>query len=131
MEYRKEQIKNHESYQIDTNGVVYSKSGKPLKPATNSGGYKYVSLFEEGVLRSYTVHRLVALQFIEGRNEMKNCVNHIDGNKLNNRVENLEWVTLAENVIHARDVIKTLPTRSNHRFARKVIAYDTLTGKTM
>ena len=67
----------------------------------------------DGTWTSQPVHRLIALAFIENP-ENKTCVNHIDNNRLNNCVENLEWVTPKENVYHSykfgnRQVCKEVP----------------------
>lgn len=64
-------------------------------------GYQRVNLWKNGVLTHKLVHRLVAEAFIPNP-ENKSQVNHIDGNKRNNNVCNLEWVTASENQIHAR-----------------------------
>lgn len=61
-------------------------------------GYKQVSLSKEGVIKKVYVHRLVAEAFTDARDE---TVNHIDGNKLNNALDNLEWCTYSENNSHA------------------------------
>lgn len=68
-----------------------------LKPCDGRNGYYYVSLCG----RKHTIHRLVAEAFIPNP-ESKSQVNHIDGNKLNNCVDNLEWCTNRENALHAR-----------------------------
>lgn len=68
-----------------------------LKPNINGCGYKYVQL---GRKNTKTVHRLIALTFIENP-DSKEFVNHKDGNKLNNHIDNLEWVTRQENEDHA------------------------------
>lgn len=65
-----------------------------------SAGYWSVSLTKNGEMKSIRVHRLICEAFIPNP-EGKDCVNHIDGNKLNNSIENLEWVTYSENHKHA------------------------------
>jgi len=93
-------------YQISNYGNVRSfskwKNGELLKPALTTTGYYYVHLVKDGRKNtcSARVHRLVADAFIENPNELPE-VNHIDGNKLNNRVDNLEWVSRQDNIRHA------------------------------
>lgn len=62
-------------------------------------GYPVIGLRLENVRTQHLVHRLVAIHFINNPNGY-NCVNHIDLNKKNNKVNNLEWVTSSENTIH-------------------------------
>lgn len=80
---------------------VRSRNGKILKPHDNNQGYLHTSLVDEnGNYYSTGIHRLVARAFIP--NPFNKCtVNHKDGVKSNNRVENLEWMTIKENVDHA------------------------------
>ena len=79
---------------------VYMQKEKLLSLTNTSTGYKKVELVKNGKKKSYKVHRLVAMAFIDNP-ENKPQVNHIDGNKTNNHVDNLEWVTSSENSIHA------------------------------
>jgi hypothetical protein len=74
-----------------------SHEGKFLQPALNSKGYLRVTLLVKNNRR--LVHRLVATTYIPNP-ENKKQVNHIDGNKMNNVVHNLEWVTNSENQKH-------------------------------
>lgn len=98
-------IPNFENeYGITVNGKIWSyKNRKWLKQYTSLRGYKRVDLYHKGCKSKHLVHRLVAQTFIPNY-EHKLQVNHIDGNKLNNNVENLEWCTNTENINHAKDM---------------------------
>ena len=63
-------------------------------------GYLNIRLSKNNIRKTYSVHRLVAEAFISNL-EAKGEVNHIDGNKQNNNINNLEWVTSSENQLHA------------------------------
>ncbi len=65
-----------------------------------SNGYKSVCLYKNKKSKTFTIHRLVLSSFVDNV-ENKKEVNHIDGNKYNNILENLEWCTSSENSIHA------------------------------
>lgn len=80
------------------NGHEYIHREKILKPQNNK--YLTVRLAKNKKIKQYTIHRLVAIHFIENK-ENKPYVNHIDGNKYNNRANNLEWCTAKENTNHA------------------------------
>ena len=87
-------------YIVTSDGVVIGlKSGKQLKPS-NVHGYLRVKLYKDAKPKSYQVHRLVASAFIPNE-QGKEQVNHKDGDKGNNNVANLEWLTQSENQIHA------------------------------
>jgi hypothetical protein len=72
-----------------------------LKPTFKTGGYPFVVLYKDSrSKRSITVHRLIATTFLPNP-ENKDTVNHKNGIKTNNKVENLEWLTKKENINHA------------------------------
>lgn len=87
-------------YQVSNLGRIKSmKTGRILKNIRNIEGYLTINLFKDGEGTNLRVHRLVAQAFIPNP-ENKPEVNHIDENKTNNRVDNLEWVTRGENNTH-------------------------------
>lgn len=89
------------NYAIDVDGKIYNKkTGKALAQRLNRDGYSVVELWKENKKTVYAVHRFVAKAFIPNPENLP-CVNHKDGNKANNKVENLEWVTYSQNTIHA------------------------------
>lgn len=75
-------------------------NGYILKPTDNGKGYLRVKLTKDNKSKRFMLHRIIAEAFIENPLK-KRCVNHIDHNKKNNSIENLEWCTHSENVIHA------------------------------
>lgn len=105
MEYQREPIKGYEEYEIDTNGIVYSKKRKPLKYSLNHNGYCIINFYINHKRIGFGIHTLVAKQFIPNDDANKTQVNHIDGDKTNNNVDNLEWVTQQENMRHSVDVL--------------------------
>lgn len=89
--------KKNPKYKVNCNGDVLGVKGNLLKGFIHPKGYKHVFLGNGDCSK---VHRLVAEAFIPNP-ENKPEVNHIDGNKLNNHVSNLEWCTRLENMQHA------------------------------
>lgn len=94
-------IRGYPDYDIDKKGNVRNKYGKCLKPGKTHKGYLCVYLYDKSHKRKgFSVHRLVAETFIPNPKHLKE-INHKDGNKENNCIENLEWCTGSENVRHS------------------------------
>ncbi len=93
-----------ENYLVSSDGRIYSlKTKRILKNMVQSNKrYFYVALSKNGFVKNYRVHRLVATAFIPNK-ESKEQVNHIDFDVFNNKVENLEWATISENMKHSAD----------------------------
>jgi hypothetical protein len=91
-----------DNYEVSNLGRVrhINKRWRDLKPTINSHGYPRVLLYLNGNCKTVKVHKLVALVFIPNDDNLP-VINHIDGNKVNNEVTNLEWVTYSENNLHA------------------------------
>lgn len=116
-------------YAVDKHGNVYSlvhnssrRKGK-LKPYVNTGGYLRVNLYDRnGKVKKHYVHRLVAQTFLPNPKNLPH-VNHIDANKNNNTVDNLEWCTEKYNIAESRRL--GLQKRD-----KAVKAFSIITGET-
>lgn len=99
-------IKDYEDlYMVSNTGLIKSlhwNKEKLLKQVIRNNNYPYyfVGLLKDGKRKYFAIHRLVAMTFIPNPNNYEQ-VDHLDGNKLNNNVENLEWVTPKENTNRA------------------------------
>lgn len=99
-------------YKVSNKGRVYSTStGTIITPKTNNKGYHHIILCKSGEKKSFLVHRLVASAFIPCKDPSL-TVNHIDENRTNNEVENLEWCTLSQNI---KMYNENHPDRFKHR----------------
>lgn len=121
-----------EGYSVDTEGNVWSslygkeKELKKMKPMKNSVGYYQVYLPQKcGKYKWFRIHRLVAIAFIPNI-ENKSSVDHINGDKTDNRVSNLRWVTHKENhnnpiaiERHRKAISKARSLIKNHKGGRK------------
>ena len=113
------EIEGFEKYEVSNLGKVRNiKSGRILKPYLNHNGYLKHHLYKHNKLKELFLHRIIAIAFIDNHEE-KPCVNHIDENKLNNDLSNLEWCTERENAIHGTRI-----KRIAEKNFKKVIQLD-------
>ncbi len=113
MEEWKDVVGAEEYYQISSFGRVKNKgTGEILKPS-KSGAYRHIEL-RYGINRNFLIHRMVAEAFIPNPFNLR-CVNHIDENKENNHVDNLEWCTYQYNTTYGKGSLQ----RNS-----KIIQYD-------
>lgn len=124
MNYLEKWKKINEFLCVSDEGYVISH-GKVIKGEICKNGYKRIYVSHKGKQYKFLIHRLVAEAFIENP-ENKPCVNRIDGNKQNNCVSNLEWVTYSENETHSYNILnKQSPkgeARPNHKLTEKDVA---------
>ena len=92
--------------------------GRVIKPRLQNNGYCVVWLSRNGKVKACTVHRLIAKTFIENPKNLY-CVNHKNGDKTDNRVDNLEWCTSGENLKHAYDKLNRV-----HRKGKKIFCVE-------
>lgn len=103
--YSERKILEYENYIINTEGHIFNfrdKLRRRLKAQKLNHGYYGITLENTNGRKMFLVHRLVAFAFCDGYTEGL-VVNHKNGNKLDNRANNLEWVTLSENSVNARE----------------------------
>jgi DNA-binding transcriptional regulator YiaG len=112
-------------YEIDRQGNVYAmfdyhqlKAGRVRKPVPGSHGYPSLNLSKNGTVRRWFIHRLLMLTFHPVQNSDQLQVNHRDGNKQNNDLNNLEWCSSLENNRHARYVLKAYPDKKGEKHSQ-------------
>lgn len=95
-------IKGYPDYSISNYGNVRSdRYNKPLKPSASSNSYLYVNLIKDKKKKTTAVHKLVIEHFSDTQIQSNLVVDHLDGNKQNNKISNLEWVTISENTMRS------------------------------
>lgn len=113
---------------FDTRGRLRLKKGKSLSLKGNVLGYPVVNISGYGMRKQHKVHQLVAKFFIPNPNNLP-IINHKDGNKSNNHIDNLEWCTYSENNLHAFQVLKRKPVKNfNEKNGYSKRVKDTKTG---
>lgn len=133
-------IKGYEnSYLINEKGEIYSLlSGRFLKTRVNKNGYEDINLQDTctGQKKRWLVHRLMAINFLELEGSTKKYVNHINGNKKDNHLNNLELCTRKENQLHMYRLYPSLQKGENNNAAKwtdldiKTILFLKKEGKT-
>src|SRR5574343_1086214 len=121
------EIDGYKNSFIDTNGII--RNSKGVRKTYVSRGYEKIILTKNNKSTLFSVHRLVAKMFIPNP-ENKEFVNHKNGNKLDNRVENLEWCSRSENATHAYKLglcKRDIGAKSIH--SKKVYQIDINTNK--
>ena len=115
------QIKGYLNYLVSVDGKVLNlKTMKHLKCFINKAGYPSVCLYNDNGGKFFLVHRLMALTFFK-EDENRPFVNHIDGNKTNNLLCNLEWCTQKENCQHSWKLGLNKTSEKNRENGRKNI----------
>lgn len=115
-----------ENYLITSEGQVISKrTGRKIKAFKNSSGYLVSTISYNGVRKSFSVHRQVLLAFTPIPDHEKFDVNHLDGDKTNNCLDNLDWYTKSDNMKHAKWV---LGKRSQINY-KKIRVFNSIWGK--
>ena len=105
--------KNFESYEISDTGAIRNRTGKIMKTNYDKHGYERLTLNCNGHSKTFKIHQLVANTFLE-KPDYAEVVNHIDGNKTNNNLSNLEWTTYSYNNSHAiKNGLKKIRGTSN------------------
>jgi HNH endonuclease/NUMOD4 motif len=118
-------IKGFNNYEVSSDGVIRNiKTKRNLKYWYHNAGYYMVDLCENGKRKKLLVHRIVAETFIPNP-ENKDCINHKDGNKTNNSLNNLEWCSKGENNIHAIEKLGKL--KKKVKCVNDGIVYESLT----
>ena len=101
-------IEGFDNYAISNLGrVINITTERILKPQLSTKGYYYIKLCQNGVKKHLKIHRLIGIAFIENP-ESKECIDHIDNNRLNNNILNLRWATYSENAMNMKISTKNI-----------------------
>lgn len=112
-------------YKVDSDGFIISKRyHKPMKPSLSPHGYLTTTIMINGERKTIPIHSAVAKSFLGDKTSDGLVINHKDGNKQNNHLDNLEWVTQMENVRHAINELGFNQIEGNNPKAKAVIGKD-------
>jgi hypothetical protein len=114
--------KEHFGYLIYEDGNILDvKKNIAVNNSVNKSGYVIVNLVQDGKRKLNLLHRVIAQAFLPNPSNKK-CVNHINGIKTDNRVENLEWVTYSENMVHAfKQGLNSLSEKQKNNLKAKIV----------
>ena len=121
------EVKSLDRFVKSKNDSFSNKKGQISKQVKNKKRHMRVHLSKEGISRNIEVHRLVAIAFIDNSKNLP-CVNHIDENKENNNVKNLEWCDYEYNNKYGNRLIKSAQKHINGKKSKRVYQYS-LNGK--
>lgn len=119
----------YDNYQVSNFGQIlslnYERTRKPklLKTSKDKNGYLRVSLYKNGKQNYFQIHRLVAETFLPNPNNLPQ-VNHIDENKENNRVDNLEWCTHEYNINYGTHNERISKAMTNGKLSKPVLQFS-------
>lgn len=128
-------VLGYENYEISNMGRIRSKNKKGdyylLKQQIGQNGRPYVTLYKDSRKGTFQVSRLVAHIFVTGWSKTNTTVNYKDGNVLNNKSSNLEWVSQSENNLHSYQILNRSKVRKNKSDFKKVIYQNKYEFKTV
>lgn len=103
----------YENYTINEDGEIFNRYNKKIQPVDNGKGYLVVGLTYKNKRVTKAIHRLLAEAFIENPFQLSD-VNHIDGDRRNNSLSNLEWLSHGDNIKHSYNLQNRSATGSNN-----------------
>lgn len=126
------EIVGFEDYYINEEGRIFNKKMQELKGKwVDNTGYYQIVLRKNKKRKHVRIHRLVALTFIPNPDNLPQ-VNHKDGNKLNNNIDNLEWCTNSENTQHGYDANlyhskrRKIKVKATHKGTKEVFIFSSI-----
>jgi hypothetical protein len=117
-------IKDYPNYEINSFGVVRNKKNNKIIRSFINNHYYRINLRNNGIVKNLYLHRVLGLVFIPNPNGFSE-INHIDGNKLNYSLSNLEWCNSKQNKLHARvNGLQVSKIGKDSKLSKKVQQYD-------
>jgi hypothetical protein len=91
-------IESHPNYEVSQTGLIRNRKTGRIRKPNIVRGYEYTTLYPGG--NRYRIHRLVAIHFLDPPEDATYEIDHIDRNRINNRIENLQWVSRSKNQLN-------------------------------